>query len=81
MWLSALLVPVTRSVKLPVEALPPAIIVNVDVAVLPDGGVIGVGSVKVTPVGAAPTQEADRSTAELNPLIEVTVIVVEPLPP
>jgi hypothetical protein len=68
-------------VKLPVEALPVATIINGDVAVLPDGGVIGVGSVNVTPVGADPTQEADRSTAELSPLIEVTVIVAVLLPP
>lgn len=67
--------------KGPVEALASANIVRVDVAVPPDGGVMGEGSVCVTPVGAAPTHEPDSATAELKLLSEVTVHVLVPLPP
>ena len=81
MWLSDPLVPVTRSVKLPIEALTPALIVKVEVAVAPEGGVIGVGSEKATSVGAAPTQEGDKVTDELKPLSEVTLIVATLLEP
>lgn len=78
---SAPLVPVTRYVNVPVEALELAAIVSVDVAVMPDGGVTGVGSVGVTPAGAAPTHEPERSTAELKALSEVTVHKLVPVCP
>lgn len=41
----------------------------------------GEGSAKFTSEGAAPSQDVVKVTAELNPLIEVTVIVAEPVPP
>jgi hypothetical protein len=55
--------------------------VRAEVAVLPEGGVIGVGRAKVTPEGAAPTQDGTSVTAELNPLSDVTVIVDPALDP
>ena len=79
--MSAPLVPVTRYVNGPVEAPASAVIVASDVAVPPDGGVMGDGSVVVTPAGAPPNHEPERATAELNPLSEVTVHVLVPLPP
>jgi hypothetical protein len=36
---------------------------------------------RVAPAGAAPTHAADNVTAELNPFMEPTVTVAEPLPP
>jgi hypothetical protein len=44
LWVSAPLVPVMRNVNVPAEAPELAVIVNVDGAVPPDGGVTGVGS-------------------------------------
>ena len=55
--------------------------VNGEDAVLPDGGVKGPGREKVTPEGADPTHEGERSTAALKPLSDVTVIVESPLDP
>jgi hypothetical protein len=78
---SAPLVAVTRNVNGPVDALAPAVIVSVEVTVPPAGGVTGVGSVWLTSVGAEPTHAPARSTAALNPLIDVTVHVLVPLPP
>jgi hypothetical protein len=57
----------------------PTLIVSVEVAVLPDGGVTEVGlNVAVVPVGAPVTV---RLTAELKPLRDVTVMVEVPEPP
>lgn len=75
------LVPVTCRVKAPVDALELAAMVMVDDAVLPAGGVTGLAILKVTPVGAAPSQEGVSVTAELNPLTEVTVIKEPALEP
>ncbi len=75
------LVPVTCRVKAPVDALELAAMVMVDDAVLPAGGVTGLAILKVTPVGAAPSQEGVSVTAELNPLTEVTVIKESALEP
>ena len=75
------LVPVTRSVKLPVDAPEPAFIANGELDVPPDGGVIGDGSAKVTSAGAVPTQEPTSITAEVKAFSEVTVMLAEPLPP
>jgi hypothetical protein len=44
-------------------------------------GVIGDVMNRLTPAGAVPTHEADNVTGELNPFMETTVIVAEPLPP
>jgi hypothetical protein len=65
----------------PVEALAVAVIVNVEVAVPPDSGVIGVESVAPTSLGAGPTHEPERSTAALNAFSEVTVHVLVMLLP
>jgi len=73
------LVPVTVRVYVPraTEAL--TVIVNVDVADPPEGGVTEVGlKVAVTPVGAP---ETDKATAELKPFREVTVMVDVPEAP
>lgn len=67
--------------KVPVDAVDEAETVNVELAVLPDGGVMGEGSEKLMPEGAAPTQEGANITGELNPLSEFTVMVADPLPP
>jgi hypothetical protein len=57
LWLKDPLVPPTDRVKDPVEAEEDAVTVRVEVAVEPDGGVIGPGRVIVTPVGAEPSHE------------------------
>ena len=55
------------------------LIVRVDVAELPEGGVREAGlEVAVTPAGAP---ETVRLTAELNSLMDVTVMVEVPKPP
>ena len=57
----------------------PTLIVKADVAVLPDGGVIGLSlKLAVTPVGAP---EIVSVTAELNSFREVTVMLEVPDPP
>jgi len=75
------LVPVTRSMKAPTEALGPAVIVSGEDAIPPVDGVMGDGSAKLTSVGAVPTQEATNITADENPLREVIVTVAELLLP
>jgi hypothetical protein len=81
LWLSEPLVPVTRSVNVPTEALGSAVIANGELAELPDGGVTAGIAARLTPDGAVPTQDAVNDTGELNPPSEPTVIVTEPLPP
>jgi hypothetical protein len=44
-------------------------------------GVIGDAMNRLTPTGAVPIHDADNVTAELNPFMETTVTVAEPLPP
>lgn len=75
------LVPVTERVKEPVELVPEGSTVSVEVAVELEGGVIGLGRVTETPVGAVPIQEYVKSTDELNPFIEVTAMVEVPATP
>ena len=58
-----------------------AAIVNGEVAVLPEGGVTGLGKVKATSDGADPSHEGESTTASLKPLSDVTVIVEPPLDP
>ena len=81
LWLNAPLVPVTLSVNDPVEEVGSAVTDNGDVAVLPEGGVMGDVSAKLTPDGAVPTQEPPKSTGDVNAFSEATVIVAEPPPP
>ena len=57
LWVRDPLVPSIDRVNDPVEAEEDALTVSVDVAVEPDGGVIGPGRVIETPVGAEPSQE------------------------
>jgi len=55
-------------------------IVSVDVAVLPAGGVTEYAlKLGVTPVGGVPTQPNESDTAELNPPVDVIVIVEVPV--
>ena len=64
---------------MPIAVDAPTLIVNVDVAVPPEGGVTEVGLKEaVVPVGAPVTV---RLTAELKPFRDVTVIVEVPEPP
>lgn len=73
------LVPVTVRVEVPRVAVAETVIVRVEVAELPEGGVTEVGlNVVVTPVGAPDTE---RLTAELKALTEVTVTVEVPEAP
>jgi len=80
-WVSIPLVPMIRTVKFPLEAPGVAVIVNGELAALPETGTTGDVTVAETPAGAAPTQEADSDTGELNPLIETTTMVAAPFPP
>ena len=71
------LVATTFSVNVPVDALELAVMIRGDV----EFPATGLESMKSTPVGAAPTQDAERSTSESNPFTEFTVIeavVLEP---
>lgn len=70
-----------RTVKFPVEAPGVAVIVSGELAALPETGTTGDVTVAETPAGAAPTQEADNNTGELNPLSDTTTMVAEPLAP
>ena len=75
------LVPVTRSVKLPIDAAEVVVIAIGELAAPPGGGVMGDGNAKVIPDGAFPIQEAVKVTGPLNPPVEVTTIVAELLSP
>ena len=60
----------------PVDAPELTVTVNVEVAEPPLGGVTEVGlKLYDIPLGAVPTHEPDKLTAELKPFTEVTVIV------
>jgi len=75
-WLREPLVPVTRSVKAPVEAVELTVTVRVEDAEAPLGGVTGFGlNPCVTPLGVVPIQEPDKVTGELKPFSDVTVII------
>lgn len=75
------LVPVTDRVKVPVEAEELTLTVSVEVAVPPEGGVTGPGSVMETPEGAVPAHEYVKVTAELNPFVEPMLTFDVPVPP
>jgi hypothetical protein len=57
LWARDPLVPSIDRVKDPVEAEEDALAVSVEVAVEPEGGVIGPGRVIETPLGAEPSHE------------------------
>jgi hypothetical protein len=57
LWVRDPLVPSIDRVKDPVEAEEDALTVSEEVAVEPEGGVIGPGRVTETPLGADPSQE------------------------
>jgi hypothetical protein len=67
--------------KLPVD--PVEVVVNpiAELASPPGGGVTVCGILMVMPVGAAPTQEVEKLTGELNAPSELTIIVVPQLRP
>jgi hypothetical protein len=67
MCVSEPLVPVTRIVKFPGEALEPAVIIKTEVAGLPETGVTGDPIDIVMFTGALPSHEAVKVTAELKP--------------
>lgn len=63
------------------EAIEDAVTVNGAVAVLLGRGVIGDVTDRLTPCGADPNHDATKVTVPLNPFMEVTVTVADPLPP
>jgi hypothetical protein len=50
---------------------------TVELAALPAGGVTGWGKVRLTPIGALPTQAAEKVTGELKPPTEFTMTFVD----
>src|SRR5258706_8741389 len=72
-------VPVTVTVEVPMVAVAEAVRVRVELVLPLAGGVTEAGANEaVTPLGRP---EAESSTAELNPLRLVTLIVLRPLLP
>jgi hypothetical protein len=81
LWLTDPLVPVTWSMKLPVDPVGVVVKLTDELPAPPGGGVTVWGMVMPMPVGALPTQEAEKVTGELNPPTELTITVVDPLRP
>ena len=75
------LAPVTSIVKFPEEAVEPAVTVRIDVAMPFETGVTGEPTDTLIPAGALPSHEAVSVTAELNPLMDLIVIVIDLFPP
>jgi len=73
--------PATLKVKVPVDAVEVVVTAIGELPAPPVGGVIGAGRVNAIPVGEFPTHEPENVTAELNPPIEVIIMVVDPLRP
>lgn len=71
----------TCSVKLPVDAIEVVMKPTDELPTPPGGGVTVCGSVMLMPVGALPTQEAEKVTGELKPPTELTTTSVDPLRP
>ena len=69
MCVSEPLAPITRIVKFPEEALEPAVIVKIEVAVPPETGVTGEPIDAVMFAGALPSHEAVNVTVELKPFM------------
>lgn len=55
--------------------------VSVDVAIVFGWGVIGLGRLRLAPLGAVPCHEAESETGELNPACESTPITELPVVP
>jgi len=81
LWLTDPLVPVTCSTKLPVDPVEVVVKPTDEVAKPLAGGVTVCGRVILMPVGALPTQEAEKVTGELKPPTELTTTSVDPLKP
>jgi len=81
LWLTPPLVAVTCTMKVPVGAN--AVVVNSmgELASPPTGGVTDCGRMMPIPVGAFPTQEAEKVTGELNPPRLFTTMLLSPLSP
>ena len=77
MCVSEPLVPVTRIVKFPAEALEPAVIIRIEVTVPPETGVTGEPIDTVMFAGALPSQEAVNVTVELKLFMGRIVIVTD----
>ena len=75
--MSGPLVAVTSIVKFPGEALEPAIIVKIDVAVAFEAGITGEPIDVVMFAGALPSHEAVSVTGELKPFIGLIIIVTD----
>ena len=81
LWVTEPLVPVTCNVKFPVEPVGVVVKPTDELPAPPGGGVTVCGIVIPIPVGASPTQEAEKVTGELNPPTELTITSVDPLRP
>ena len=81
LWLTDPLVPVTWSTKLPVDPVGVVVKLTDELPAPPGGGVTVCGIVMPIPVGAFPTQEAEKVTGELKPPTESTITFVDPLRP
>jgi len=81
LWLTPPPVAVTCTMNVPVDAN--AVVVNSigELASPPTGGVTDCGRMMPIPVGAFPTQEAEKVTGELNPPKEFTTTLLSPLSP
>jgi hypothetical protein len=78
LWVKGPLVPVTLSVYVPTLDPCAAATESVEVPAAFEGGVTGLGRLNVTPVGAVPSHETVRPTAELNPACERMVMTEVP---
>ena len=67
--------------KAPIDAVAAVVNAIAELASPRGGGVTVCGILIVTPVGAAPSHDAEKLTGELNPPSEFTIIEVPPLRP
>ena len=81
LWLTEPLVAVTCRTKVPVDAIDVVVNPSGELASPPAGGVTDCGRLTPMPVGALPTQEAEKVMGELNPPREFTTTEVPPLSP
>jgi hypothetical protein len=81
LWLTDPLVPVTWSMKLPVDPVEVVVNPTEELPTPPGGGVTVCGRLMLTPVGALPTQDAENMTGELKPPTELTTTSVDTLKP
>ena len=69
------LIPTILTVKFPIGALPPAVMVKVEETAPFGAGTTGLKMFRVTPAGLVDSHEVDNETGELKPSWEFTVIV------